>query len=88
MYNGEFYICAKQQKKFNVLSKGSEGVYYHKLQVESLVQITFSNFQNSSKLHHEFIITSLTLQKKLNHYSIITKLYLDPSPWSQISIPI
>jgi hypothetical protein len=30
-------------------------------QVESLIQITFSKFQNSPKLHHELIIISLTL---------------------------
>jgi hypothetical protein len=53
--------CAKQQRKFNVLSKSYKRIYYHKLQVESLVQITFSNFQNSSKLYHELIRTSLTL---------------------------
>jgi hypothetical protein len=45
--------------------KVTEGVYYQKLQVESLVQITFSKFQNSPNLHHEFIITSM--QKELNY---------------------
>jgi hypothetical protein len=72
--------------------KVTKRVYYHKLQVESLVSITFSNSQNLPKLHYELIRTSLTNctpnKKELNHCSILTKLHLDPSPWSQISIPI
>jgi hypothetical protein len=55
--------CAKNSQEISMCYlKVTKGVYYHKLQVESLVQIIFSNSQNSSILLHELIRTSLTLQ--------------------------